>query len=61
MPSAPPPLTNGPLKGVALRNGEQVSLYWKTFGWDQETGIPTQESLNNLQIPQLLEVDAHGA
>lgn len=56
-----PPLTNGPLKGVALRNGAQVSLYWKTFGWDQETGIPTQESLNNLQIPQLLEVDAHGA
>jgi aldehyde:ferredoxin oxidoreductase len=52
-----PPLTNGPLKGVQLRNTEQVSLYWKTFGWDAETGIPTEESLKNLQIPQLLEVE----
>jgi aldehyde:ferredoxin oxidoreductase len=56
-----PPLSNGPLKGVQLRNSEQVSLYWKTFGWDEQTGIPTVESLNNLQIPQLLEVKPYGA
>ncbi len=52
-----PPLKNGPLKGVQLRNGEQVSLYWKTFGWDEQTGVPTEEALARLQIPQLLEVE----
>lgn len=49
-----PPLKNGPLKGVQLRNQEQVSLYWRTFGWDEQTGIPSEEALQNLRIPELL-------
>ena len=52
-----PPLDNGPLKGVKLRNREQVALYWKTFGWDEKTGIPTEDALKNLGIPELLEAE----
>lgn len=52
-----PPLTNGPLKGVRLRNKEQVALHWKAFGWDEKTGMPKQETIEKLGIPQLLEVE----
>ena len=53
-----PPLTNGPLKGVQLRNAEQVSLHWKAFGWDSTTGEPLPETLEALGIPALMEVEA---
>ena len=52
-----PPLTNGPLKGRQLRNKEQVSLHWKAFGWDEKTGIPLDGTLQDLRIPELLEVE----
>ena len=51
-----PPLTNGPLKGVKLRNDEQVALHWKAFGWDEKTGVPLPETVEALGIPQLTEV-----
>lgn len=50
-----PPLTNGPLKGIQLRNKEQVSLHWKAFGWDAETGEPLPETINAMGIAELLE------
>ena len=50
-----PPLTNGPLKGVQLRNKEQVSLHWKAFGWDTETGEPLPETIDALGILKLLK------
>ncbi len=52
-----PPLTNGPLKGVKLRNEEQVALHWKAFGWDEKTGVPLPETLKALAIPALPEVE----
>lgn len=52
-----PPLTNGPLKGVRLRNREQVSLHWKAFGWDAHTGEPLPETIERLGIPTLLEAE----
>ena len=52
-----PPLTNGPLKGVSLRNDEQVALHWKAFGWDEKTGHPLSETVKALGIDTLLEVD----
>ena len=53
-----PPLADGPLKGVRLRSREQVSLHWKAFGWDGETGEPLRETVEALGIPALLEVEA---
>lgn len=52
-----PPLTNGPLKGVRLRNREQVALHWKAFGWDEETGHPLPETLERLGIEELLAME----
>ena len=51
-----PPLTSGPLKGVTLRNREQVSAHWKSFGWDEKTGIPLPETVQKLGIDALMEV-----
>ena len=51
-----PPLTSGPLKGVTLRNREQVSSHWKSFGWDEKTGIPLPETIQKLGIDALMEV-----
>ena len=38
-----PPLPSGPLKGVTLKNREQVSAHWRAFGWDGKTGVPLPE------------------
>lgn len=51
-----PPLPGGPLKGVSLRNPEQVSLHWKAFGWDEKTGHPLPETIERLGINELLEL-----
>ena len=52
-----PPLDNGPLKGVSLKNREQVALHWKAFGWDENTGEPLPETVAALKIPELLEAE----
>lgn len=52
-----PPLDNGPLKGVQLRNREQVALHWRAFGWDERSGEPLPETVGALGIPALLEVE----
>lgn len=51
-----PPLGKGPLKGVRLRNKEQVAIHWKAFGWDEKTGEPLPETVKRLGIDRLLEV-----
>lgn len=50
-----PPLTSGPLKGVSLQNDEMVRLHWEGFGWDRNSGVPTQETIFALGIDALLE------
>ena len=50
-----PPLKEGPLKGKTLQNEEMVRLHWKAFGWDEETGIPTEETIEQLGINTVLE------
>lgn len=52
-----PPLPDGPLKGVTLRNREQVSAHWKAFGWDERTGAPLPETVERLGIPELLSLE----
>ncbi len=51
-----PPLKTGPLKGVTLKNDEQVSMHWKAFGWDEKTGHPLPETIEALGINKLMEV-----
>lgn len=51
-----PALKTGPLKGVTLRNDEQVALHWKAFGWDDKTGEPLPETIEALGINALMEV-----
>jgi len=52
-----PPLTTGPLKGVTLQNEEMVKYHWEGFGWDRATGIPLQKTLEDLEIPRLLDLE----
>ena len=51
-----PPLPSGPLKGVTLRNREQVAAHWRAFGWDDKTGVPLPETVKKLGIDKLTEV-----
>ena len=53
-----PPLPAGPLKGVTLKNKEQISSHWRAFGWDDQSGVPLPETLERLGIPALTEVEA---
>ncbi len=51
-----PPLPHGPLKGITLKNREQVSAHWRAFGWDGESGVPLPDTVRRLGIDSLTEV-----
>lgn len=52
-----PPLEGGANKGVQLHSAEeQIHLHWKCLGWDEDTGVPTEETVKALGIDRLLEV-----
>ena len=51
-----PPLTSGPNKGKTLKDRELISLCFEAFGWDKETGVPTDETVKALGIDALMEV-----
>ena len=51
-----PPLPHGPLKGITLKNREQVSAHWRAFGWDGESGVPLPDTVRRLGIDALTEV-----
>ncbi len=48
-----PPLTGGALKGITLPIEEMVRLHWKNFGWDENTGIPEEKIVRELNIDKL--------
>jgi len=53
-----PALKNGPLKGFQAPHAEeQVRMHWEALGWDRETGIPTEETVDALGINALLEME----
>ena len=52
-----PPLKKGPLKGVMLKNEEQVKDYWELIGWDRETGVPLDKTLEDMGIKTLMELE----
>jgi aldehyde:ferredoxin oxidoreductase len=43
-----PPLKEGPLKGVTVNHKKWAYHFSKNMGWDEETMIPTRESLEKL-------------
>jgi aldehyde:ferredoxin oxidoreductase len=45
-----PPLSAGPLKGKTLQIDEMMRMHWKKIGWDENTGIPTPETLKQLGL-----------
>ncbi|MCQ2566840.1 MAG: aldehyde ferredoxin oxidoreductase family protein [Mogibacterium sp.] len=51
-----PALKTGPLKGITLKNREQVAMQWKAFGWDEKTGEPLPKTIRELGIDKLMEV-----
>ncbi len=50
-----PPLTGGALKGITLDIEEMVRLTWKNFGWNENTGVPEDKLINELQLNELIE------
>ncbi|MBT8342579.1 MAG: aldehyde ferredoxin oxidoreductase family protein [Desulfatitalea sp.] len=48
------PLKEGPLAGIALAIEPSMQSYWKELGWDENSGIPTQQALDHLQLTPLL-------
>ncbi len=53
-----PPLTEGPLKGKTVPIEEMVRLHWKAYGWDENSGAPTVETLAALGLDELLVQEA---
>ena len=43
-----PPLKEGPLKGITVDHKKLAYHFFGSMGWDEETLIPTRESLENL-------------
>ena len=52
-----PPLPGGPLKGKTVPVDKMVKYHWEAFGWDPETGVPLDSTVESLGIRQLLEVE----
>ena len=49
-----PPLTGGALKGITLPIEEMVRLHWKNFGWNENTGIPEEKIVSELNLDKLI-------
>lgn len=45
----------GPIKGRSVALEEMVSLHWKHYGWDPDTGKPTRETLQELGLLEYLQ------
>jgi aldehyde:ferredoxin oxidoreductase len=48
-----PPLTAGPNKGKTVPIKEMMQAHWKHYGWDEQTGIPTPQTLTELGLEAL--------
>jgi aldehyde:ferredoxin oxidoreductase len=51
--SGNPPLKEGPLAGITLDIEALMKGYWKAFGWDAQTGVPTDETKEALELNAL--------
>jgi len=50
-----PPQAEGPLAGVTIDVDGLAREYRQAMGWDAETGIPTQATLQQLRLAELVE------
>jgi aldehyde:ferredoxin oxidoreductase len=50
-----PPQTDGPLAGVTIDVGSLAREYRQAMGWDAQTGVPTQATLDKLGLTELVE------
>jgi aldehyde:ferredoxin oxidoreductase len=48
-----PPLKAGPLKGRTVPIEDLMRVHWKTFGWNEATGVPTVDTVATLGIDSL--------
>ncbi|MDI6775744.1 MAG: aldehyde ferredoxin oxidoreductase family protein [Syntrophales bacterium] len=50
-----PPLSDGPLKGITIDIETLKTEYFREMGWDEETGIPSEEKLRELSLGEYYE------
>ncbi len=50
-----PPQDTGPNRGVQFDLDILMKAYWKEIGWDAETGVPLRETLEALEMYEILE------
>lgn len=55
-----PPQDTGPNSGVKYDIDVLIQAYWKEIGWDPDTGIPTQETLDALEMSDVLLPESQG-
>jgi aldehyde:ferredoxin oxidoreductase len=48
-----PPLEKGPLAGITVDTEKMMQQYWAVFGWDPTSGIPTDDTVKELRLPEL--------
>ena len=56
-----PPLPSGPNRGACFDLEDFMQAYWKEMGWEAETGIPTEETLRELDLLDLVHPAAEEA
>lgn len=49
------PLTGGFTKGRGIDTERMMKNYWKSIGWDENSGKPSGQIVENLKIDQLIE------
>jgi len=47
-----PPLQRGANRGRSVPLAPLMRLYWQHIGWDQDTGVPTAQALQELGIEE---------
>lgn len=52
-----PPLKYGPLKNVTTLADAQSKYHWQAMGYDLETGVPLEATIEALNIPLLIELN----
>lgn len=52
-----PPLREGPNKGRTVPIKEMMHLHWKNFGWDEQSGVPTEAILTQLNMNDICQAD----
>jgi len=49
-----PPLKDGPNKGTTLRIDEMIPLYYRAWGWNEQTGRPRNDTVEELGLNAIL-------